>query len=98
MSTIFFKEIIIFKDVVDPAVTVSLPLIGDKEGAALLVWTTTPWTLPSNLAACVNPTLTYARFEQISTKKVYIMLESRIESIFPSDDYKVSIDNMSSIN
>ncbi|KAJ8966624.1 hypothetical protein NQ314_003418 [Rhamnusium bicolor] len=78
-----------YKDVVDPAVTVSLPLVDDKENAALLIWTTTPWTLPSNLAACVNPDLIYARFEQISTKKVYIMLESRIETIFQSDDYKI---------
>lgn len=58
-------------------------------GAALLVWTTTPWTLPSNLAACVNPDLVYARFEQKSTKKVYIMLESRIEQFFAADDFKV---------
>lgn len=58
-------------------------------GAALLVWTTTPWTLPSNLAACVNPALIYARFKQLSTNKIYIMLESRIETIFPVDDFKI---------
>lgn len=78
-----------YKDVVDPAVTVSLPLLGDKDGAALLVWTTTPWTLPSNLAACVHSQLVYARFEQTSTKKIYIMLESRIETIFQAGDYTV---------
>lgn len=44
-----------YKDVVDPTVTVSLPILNDKDQAALLIWTTTPWTLPSNLAACVNP-------------------------------------------
>lgn len=78
-----------YKDVVDPAVTVALPIIGDKDGAALLIWTTTPWTLPSNLAACVNPTLTYARIKQISTGKFYIMMEVRIESTFKPDDYEV---------
>lgn len=78
-----------YKDVVDPAVTVSLPIIGDKDGAALLVWTTTPWTLPSNLAACVNPTLTYAKIKQLSTGKIYVMLEARIEHTFKPDDYEI---------
>ncbi|XP_018567070.1 isoleucine--tRNA ligase, cytoplasmic [Anoplophora glabripennis] len=78
-----------YKDVVDPAVTVSLPLLNDKDGAALLIWTTTPWTLPSNLAACVHPELIYARFEQTSTKKTYIMMESRIETIFAAGDYTI---------
>ncbi|CAG9820621.1 unnamed protein product [Phaedon cochleariae] len=78
-----------YKDVVDPAVTVSFPLLDDKDGAALLAWTTTPWTLPSNLAACVNGELIYARLEQVSTKKIYIMMESRIETIFQPDDYKI---------
>ena len=48
----------------DPAVTVSLPLHGAEagsplEGAEALVWTTTPWTLPSNLAAAVHPDIDY---------------------------------------
>lgn len=78
-----------YKDVIDPAVTVSLPIIGDEGGAALLVWTTTPWTLPSNLTACVNPELVYARFRQTSTGKVFVMLESRIETIFQAGDWEV---------
>lgn len=78
-----------YKDVVDPAVTVSLPIIGDKDNAAFLVWTTTPWTLPSNLAACVNPELIYAKFKQLSTGKVFIMLEGRIETIFQASDYEI---------
>lgn len=78
-----------YKDVVDPAVTVSLPIIGDKDKAALLIWTTTPWTLPSNLTACVNPELIYARFRQLSSGRVFIMLESRIETIFQAGDYEI---------
>lgn len=78
-----------YKDVLDPAVTVSLPLIGDTDKASLLIWTTTPWTLPSNLAACVNPTLIYARLRQLSTGKVYVMLEGRIETVFTAGDYEI---------
>lgn len=46
----------------DPALTVVLPLIGatgDLADASLLIWTTTPWTLPSNLAVAVGPDITY---------------------------------------
>jgi isoleucyl-tRNA synthetase len=43
----------------DPAVVVSFPIVGDPEGAEFLAWTTTPWTLPSNLALCVNPGMDY---------------------------------------
>nr|CAI5839275.1 unnamed protein product [Callosobruchus analis] len=78
-----------YKDVVDPTVVVSLSLLNDTDGAALLVWTTTPWTLPSNLAACVHPELIYARLKQLSTNKIYIMMEARIESVFQADDYQI---------
>lgn len=48
------------------AVVVLFPVV-DKtsqygsEGAALVAWTTTPWTLPSNLALCVNPEMDYVK-------------------------------------
>jgi isoleucyl-tRNA synthetase len=46
----------------DPAVTVGLKVVGGElDGAYLLVWTTTPWTLPSNLAVAVNPDVTYVQ-------------------------------------
>ncbi len=45
------------------SVYVRLPLV-DRPREYLLVWTTTPWTLPANVAAAVNPELTYARVEQ----------------------------------
>jgi len=58
-----------YKDVVDPAVIVSFPIINntDEAGVSLLAWTTTPWTLPSNLALCVNPTETYVKVRGMAT-------------------------------
>lgn len=50
-----------FQDVPDPEIMVSFPLVGDEEGAALVAWTTTPWTLPSNLALCVNKDFVYVK-------------------------------------
>ena len=49
-----------YKEVVHSSVFVRFPLEG-REGESLLVWTTTPWTLTSNVAAAVHPELTYAR-------------------------------------
>lgn len=49
------------QDVSDPAVMVAFPLVEDPDSAALVAWTTTPWTLPSNLALCVNANFTYVK-------------------------------------
>ncbi|WP_103383159.1 isoleucine--tRNA ligase [Pseudonocardia dioxanivorans] len=52
-----------YQDRQDPAVTVGLRLTApgtDLDGALALIWTTTPWTLPSNLAMAVNPEVEYA--------------------------------------
>ncbi len=47
----------------DPALTVLFPLV-ERPGESLLVWTTTPWTLTSNVAAAVGPGLAYVRVRQ----------------------------------
>ncbi|MBI4082480.1 MAG: isoleucine--tRNA ligase [Candidatus Lambdaproteobacteria bacterium] len=51
-----------YREVEDPSVYVRFPC-ADAPGTALLVWTTTPWTLPSNLALAVHPGLDYAEVE-----------------------------------
>src|SRR3546814_18687998 len=51
-----------YRDVVDPSIYVRFPLsTGPAAGADLMVWTTTPWTLISNVAAAVGPDITYVR-------------------------------------
>ena len=52
-----------YADREDPGLTVKLPLI-DRPGEALLIWTTTPWTLAANIAAAVGPDLRYVRIRQ----------------------------------
>jgi isoleucyl-tRNA synthetase len=53
----------------DPSIYVKMPLTEPFEGgpAAILVWTTTPWTLPGNVALAVSPDLTYALVETAAT-------------------------------
>ena len=52
-----------YQELTHPSVTVRFPLHG-RENEALLVWTTTPWTLTSNVVAAVGPELTYVRVKQ----------------------------------
>ncbi len=52
-----------YADREDPGLTIRLPLL-DRPGEALLVWTTTPWTLTSNVAAAVGPDLRYVKVRQ----------------------------------
>ncbi|MER2092026.1 MAG: isoleucine--tRNA ligase, partial [Saccharopolyspora rectivirgula] len=65
----------------DPAVTVGLRLQApDKpyDGALALVWTTTPWTLPSNLAAAVHPDVDYVLVAPPESGERYVLAEARL--------------------
>uniref|UniRef100_A0AAY4CF91 Isoleucine--tRNA ligase, cytoplasmic n=1 Tax=Denticeps clupeoides TaxID=299321 RepID=A0AAY4CF91_9TELE len=68
-----------YKDVQDPSVIVNFPLLED-ESVSLVAWTTTPWTLPSNLALCVNPEFQYVKVKEKATGKVYIFMEFGAQS------------------
>uniref|UniRef100_A0A914VF94 Isoleucine--tRNA ligase, cytoplasmic n=1 Tax=Plectus sambesii TaxID=2011161 RepID=A0A914VF94_9BILA len=77
-----------YKDVVDPAVMVSFVLDDSKE--MLVAWTTTPWTLPSNLAVAVHPDLDYVTVEDGETGNHYILMELRLHEVYKKgDEYKV---------
>ncbi len=52
-----------YREIVHPGLFVKLPLT-DRAGESLLIWTTTPWTLTSNVAAAVHPELTYVKVRQ----------------------------------
>ncbi|KAM9409199.1 isoleucine--tRNA ligase, cytoplasmic [Pholidichthys leucotaenia] len=73
-----------YKDVQDPSVIVNFPLV-DNEDISLIAWTTTPWTLPSNLALCVNPEFLYVKVRDIAADKTYIMMEARLGALFKSE-------------
>jgi isoleucyl-tRNA synthetase len=65
----------VYRDRHDPALTVAFEL---ETGERLLVWTTTPWTLPSNLAVAVGPGIDYAVLEKDGMR--YVLAESRVEA------------------
>jgi isoleucyl-tRNA synthetase len=68
-----------YRDVRDPSIYVKFPVEG-KSGEYILIWTTTPWTLPSNVAIMVNPKETYVKV-QVGDEK-YILAEARCEAVF----------------
>ncbi|WP_302621833.1 isoleucine--tRNA ligase [Gordonia sp. UCD-TK1] len=67
----------------DPAVTVTMPLrvpdgpLASLDGVNALIWTTTPWTLPSNLAIAVNPEVTYVHVKAADGRE-YLLAEALI--------------------
>jgi len=79
-----------YKDIDDPSVWVNFPLIdapGELQGAAMIAWTTTPWTLPSNMGVCVNPELEYAIITHSGDK--FVMLEVQAAALFAEDEWDV---------
>lgn len=82
-----FEANLNYKDVDDPSVTLMFEM-EEEPGTYFLAWTTTPWTLPSNLALIVHPKLVYVKVEDPKTGKRYILAEARLQAQFP-DGVKV---------
>ena len=53
-----------YRRVQDPAITITFPLL-DRPGVTALAWTTTPWTLPANMALCVGPDIAYVQARRV---------------------------------
>ena len=65
-----------YMDVQDPAITVLFQL--EDEDAALSAWTTTPWTLPSNLAVCVGADIDYVKVADAEAGRSFYLAEARL--------------------
>jgi isoleucyl-tRNA synthetase len=63
-----------YEDVVDPSLYIKLQVSAGEE--RLLVWTTTPWTLPGNVAVAVSPSATYARVR--AGEELFLLAEDRV--------------------
>ncbi|CAO1632560.1 unnamed protein product [Sympodiomycopsis kandeliae] len=73
-----------YREVSDPAVTVSFPITEPEteKGASLLAWTTTPWTLPSNLALCAHPDFVYIKIKDETTGNLYWLHEGLLSTLY----------------
>ena len=76
-----------YQDVQDPAITVLLKLV--DEDAHLAIWTTTPWTVPSNLAVCVGDDIEYSLVvDEESGKQIYLATE-RLDQYQGDSEFRV---------
>ena len=73
-----------YKEVKEKSAVAKFKVVG--EDAYILAWTTTPWTLPSNVALCVNPEETYAKV--VSNGETYYMAEALLSSVL-GEDYEL---------
>ena len=73
-----------YKDVKETSVVARFKVKG-RENAYILAWTTTPWTLPSNVALCMNPDETYVEIEAGGAR--YILAEALVSKFF--EEYTV---------
>lgn len=70
-----------YKDVQDPAVVVTFPLLDDPQ-TCLLAWTTTPWTLPSHTSLAVHPNFDYVKIHDEASGKNYILVEELLRTLY----------------
>ncbi len=79
-----------YEDATDPSVFVRMPLV-DKPDTSLLVWTTTPWTLPGNVAVVAHPDVDYVTIERDNndTKEKLILAKALVEKVFGEENVKV---------
>jgi isoleucyl-tRNA synthetase len=71
-----------YRDVTDPSIYVRFPLV-DADDTALLVWTTTPWTLLANTLAAVGDDIGYAKVADPQLEGRYLIVaEERVEALF----------------
>ena len=76
-----------YQDVQDPAITVLLKLL--DEDAYLAIWTTTPWTLPSNLAVCVGDDIDYSLVRDPESGKAIYLATERLAHYQGDNEFSV---------
>ena len=76
-----------YKEVKETSSTVRFR-VPDEENTFFLAWTTTPWTLPSNVSLCVNPDVTYA-YVRVDGKETLIMAKDLIETVLEGHETEI---------
>lgn len=81
-----------YKDITDISVTVKFELV-DEPGTFVLAWTTTPWTLPGNVALAVNAGIVYCKVKGQNSKlkegEIYILAKDRVASVLSGEEYEI---------
>ncbi|MDD3694483.1 MAG: isoleucine--tRNA ligase [Lentisphaeria bacterium] len=82
-----------YQDVQDPSLSIRIKMLSlppglelpDEIQCYLLIWTTTPWTLPSNLAVCVGPDIDYCLVRDADSQAAYLLAKARLEAYYKEE-------------
>ncbi len=85
-----FEANLNYKMVQDPALTISFKLLTEPN-TFVLAWTTTPWTLPSNLGLAVGLDIDYVKVKENATGRLLILAEARLVSVFKDPATEVEV-------
>jgi isoleucyl-tRNA synthetase len=89
-----------YKDKTSPSVYVAMPITAPKDlaGVEVVVWTTTPWTLPANMAVAFNPDLEYAAVEAQkegwAKPRTFLLAKARVDAVMKAvgvSGYKIEM-------
>ena len=89
-----FEANLNYKDIISPSVFVEVKLNSGKyKGNYIIIWTTTPWTLPANLAIAVNPNIYYILVKDHESNKNYIFAENLLFNIWKKEKQEIELLN-----
>ncbi|NBW80308.1 isoleucine--tRNA ligase, partial [bacterium] len=84
-----FEASLDYRDIQDPSVTLRARMKGKFAGKSLLVWTTTPWTLPANLAVAIDGEAQYCEVWDVKQQETVVLLESRVGAYFKEGECEI---------
>lgn len=76
-----------YKDVKERSAIARFPLKGEE--GSILAWTTTPWTLPSNVALCVNPAEEYVKVRMEESGEIFLLAHALCDTVLGEGKYEV---------
>lgn len=78
-----------YKEVDDPSLTITMPLLDEKD-TSLLIWSTTPWTIISNLAVMAGPNIDYVKIKENASGHQYILAKTCLPTYYKkAEDYTI---------
>jgi isoleucyl-tRNA synthetase len=83
-----------YKEVDDPAIIAKFPIEGEEK-SFFIAWTTTPWTLVSNLALGIGPSLTYVKIYDKQKEEYYYLVEEALERFYSDESLYQKIETVS---
>ena len=80
-----------YSDVSDPSVYIKFP-VANEENTFIVIWTTTPWTIPANIAVAVHPSFEYVKVRAVKNEKeeILIMAKELLKNVLKQGRYQKS--------